>query len=169
MLLIWNLLQINLTDLSLLWNRNLHLSFSCFSNEIFVNLILLMSVFVKFDYIQRLTATVWRKLCVFSKDFSFLKSTFQFNELLSAFVSNMFELFTLLITFHILLVLLSYLFPDTHIVFWFVLLSLYLHMCMIIHQRSTTNIINYYFSTHCISKINCSANTCACMKMLFIK
>jgi len=80
-----------LTDLSLLWNRNLHSSFSCFCNEIFVNLILLISVFVKFDYLQMLPATVWRKLCVFNQDFSFLKSTFQFNELLSAFVSKMFE------------------------------------------------------------------------------
>ena len=86
--LIWNILQINLTDLSPLWNRNLHFSFSCFSNEIFVNLILLISVFVKFDYLQMLPTTIWRKLCVFSKDFSFLKSTFQLNEHLSAFVSK---------------------------------------------------------------------------------
>jgi len=47
-----------------------------------------------------LPATVWRKL-YFSIKISFLKSTFQFNELLGAFVSKMFEWFTLFITFHI--------------------------------------------------------------------
>jgi hypothetical protein len=47
---------------------------------------------------------------------------------------------------------------------------------MIIHQDSTTSIINYYVIylldytiTHCISQINYSAKTRACMQMLVIK
>ena len=47
---------------------------------------------------------------------------------------------------------------------------------MIIHQDSTTSIINYYAIylldytiTHCISQINYSAKTRACMQMLVIK
>jgi len=50
----------------------------------------LILVFVKFNYIKMLPVTVWRKLYVSIK-ISFLKSTFQFNEHLSAFVSKMFE------------------------------------------------------------------------------
>jgi hypothetical protein len=58
--------------------------------------ILLVSLFAKFNYLQMFPATVWKKLYVSIK-INVKKHTFQLNNLLSAFVSKMFEWFDTLL------------------------------------------------------------------------
>ena len=66
--------------------KKLHKIYKVFDNNYWYydSKILLISLFVKFNYLQMLPATAWRKLYVSIK--ISLKTTFQFNEVLSAFV-----------------------------------------------------------------------------------